>query len=427
MKIASLGRRCRLGIATAVLLAAGGCGGKDEPSAASSPSSAAGAPAEPSISGRGNHNCVLAEPEPFTCWGYNIEGQLGIGTTKNSTVPVPVDGLDFGIRAFSAGEGPTCAVTTEGGVKCWGKNDSGQLGNDSTISSSTPVDVAGLSSGVTAVSAGVDHACALLEDGGIKCWGANKAGQLGDGTTDNSSVPVEVDGLGEDAVAIAVDFGSTCAITSGGGVKCWGSNTNGQLGNGTTDDSSEPVDVKGLDSGVAAIDANGRHACAVTEDGAVLCWGSNMVGQLGNGSTDDSDEPVEVSGLGSGVTAISTGSGHSCALTDAGAVTCWGFNEAGGLGNGSTKNADIPVAVDGLDSGVIAITTGNAHSCALTDSGIKCWGYNGYGGLGVGTTDNATRPVDVVLGKAVPAGPMGPAVPDEPSPSESPSADHAGH
>jgi alpha-tubulin suppressor-like RCC1 family protein len=372
------------------------------------------------ISGRGNTTCVLTDTRPLTCWGYNTEGQLGIGTTTNSKVPVAVAGLDLGVRAVSAGEGPTCVVTTAGGVKCWGQNAAGQLGNGTTTSSASPVDVAGLASGVTAVSSGVDHACALSGDGTVRCWGSNTAGQLGDGTTTDSARPVEVTGLGSGAIAVTAGFGTTCAVTTEGAAKCWGSNVSGRLGNGGTSDSKVPVGVKKLGSGVVAIDANGGHACAVTERGAALCWGSNRVGQLGDGTTDDSDVPVEVKGLASGVTAISAGSGHTCALTETGAVKCWGFNEAGGLGNGRTKDSDVPVDVDGLDGGVIAITAGNAHSCALTESAVKCWGYNGYGGLGNDSTTNSPRPVDVAAPGAAGPEPTSPVETREPRASHSP-------
>jgi alpha-tubulin suppressor-like RCC1 family protein len=423
----SLGPCRRVGIAVALLVLASACG-KDEPAAAPAPTAVA-EPAKPAISGRGNTNCVLTGTTPLTCWGYNAEGQLGIGTTKNSTVPVTVTGLPDGIQALSAGEGPVCVVTAAGGVKCWGKNEQGQLGDGTTKSSGTPVDVTGLSSGVTAVSAGVDHACALSDDGTVRCWGANTVGQLGDGSTKNASVPVEVKDLGK-AVAVTAGFGATCAVTTDGAAKCWGSNTYGQLGDGTGEDSPVPVAVEGLGSGVQAIDANGQHACAVTEGGAARCWGSNRVGQLGDGTTDDSEVPVAVDGLDSGVTAIATGSGHSCALTEAGAVKCWGFNDAGGLGNGKTKNSTVPVAVAGLDQGVVAVTAGNAHSCALTETDVKCWGYNGYGGLGNDSTDNETRPVEVAAATLSTEGPMGPQMPGRPEASESPSpdqGDHGGH
>jgi alpha-tubulin suppressor-like RCC1 family protein len=264
---------------------------------------------------------------------------------------VQVSGLT-GVTAVSVGGDSSCAVTAGGGVECWGDNTYGELGNNSTTNSSVPVRVSGLTSGVTAVSAGGGFACALTMSGGVECWGENNAGELGNNSTTNSSVPVQVSGLtGVTAVSAGSGYVSACAVTAGGGVECWGDNAYGELGNNSTTNSSVPVQVSGLTSGVTAVSVGQASACAVTAGGGVECWGTN----IGNNSTTTqcsgspcSLTPVQVTGLTSGVTAVSAGVGFACALTAGGGVWCWGDNEFGQLGNNSTTGSSVPVQVAGL-------------------------------------------------------------------------------
>ena len=346
-----------------------------------------------------SHTCSLTTAGGVKCWGANTYGQLGDGSTTSRLTAVDVTGLASGIQAIAAGGEHTCALTTASGVKCWGINYYGQLGDGSTTSRFAPVDVNGLSSGLQAISAGGSHTCALTTAGGVKCWGYNYYGQLGDGSTTYRTAAVDVTGLATGLQAIALGGLHSCALTTAGGVKCWGYNANGQLGDGSTTQRTTAVDVTGLATGLQAIsiggDASSSHSCAITTSGAVKCWGSNDYGQLGDGSTTSRLTAVDVTGLATGLQAISLGGLHSCALTTAGGVNCWGFNDSGQLGDGSTNSRLTAVDVTGLATGLQAIALGSAHTCALTTAGgVKCWGYNFNGQLGDGSTTQRTTPVN---------------------------------
>jgi alpha-tubulin suppressor-like RCC1 family protein len=322
-------------------------------------------------------------------WGYNGEGQLGIGTTISSTVPVEVTGLS-GVTAVVGGANHSLALRNDGTVWAWGSNGSGQLGDGTTANSDVPVEVSGLS-GVTAVAAGGYHSIALKNDGTVWTWGYDGYGQLGNGTAVDSNVPVEASGL---SGVIAVTGGAlhSLAVKSDGTVWSWGYNGFGQLGNGTTIDSNVPVQVSGL-SGVTAVAGGAYHSIARANDGTVWTWGYNGYGQLGNGTTIDSNVPVRVGGL-SGVTTVAAGAFNGLALL-AGTVWTWGRNNDGQLGNGTTTDSAVPVEVSGL-TGVAAVAAGALHGLALgTDGTVSSWGYNGYGQLGNGTTTNRDVPVTV--------------------------------
>ena len=342
------------------------------------------------------YTCALTSAGGVLCWGENISGQLGDGTTTDRTTPVDVVGLTSGVAAVSAGGYHTCALTTTGGLKCWGRNLFGQLGDGTTTNRTTPVDVVGLTSGVSAVSAGEDHTCALTTAGGVECWGRNNHGQLGDGTTTDRTTPVDVVGLPSGTAVVSAGLTHTCVVTTAGGAKCWGDNVFGQLGDGTTVDRVVPTDVTALTSGAAAVSAGFRHTCALTTAGGAKCWGSNFVGQVGDGTTTDRTEPVDVTALTSGVAAVSAEILYTCAVSTAGGAKCWGRN-GGKLGDGTTTDRTTPTDVVGLTSGVAAVAARHLHTCALTTAGrLKCWGDNFFGQLGDGTTTDSSTPVDVL-------------------------------
>jgi len=350
------------------------------------------------ISAGADHNCAVTTGGGTKCWGANYDGQLGDNSAVLRSMPVDVLGFASGAVVVKAGGLSSCALTTANGVKCWGGNGSGQLGNGTTSSQLVAGDVYGLTSGVSAISVGAAHSCAVTAGGVAKCWGANFIGQLGDNSIIDRDVPTDVVGLGQGVSTIAAGSAHTCALTSVGGLKCWGNNSGGSLGNNSNINSPVPVDVAGLNTGVSAIAVSGHGAtCALTNAGGVKCWGANFAGQLGDNTTTDRLIPVDVSGLSSGVTAIAIGEHHTCALTNAGVVKCWGWNFAGQLGDNTRVDRLTPADVSGLSSGVIAIAAGADDTCALTVSGaVKCWGTNSSGQLGIGTAGMRPFP-DFVL------------------------------
>jgi alpha-tubulin suppressor-like RCC1 family protein len=359
-----------------------------------------------SLAPGGAHTCALTTTGAALCWGYNDSGQLGDGTTTDRRTPAPVSSLGSGVAALAAGGYHTCALTAVGAVLCWGLNNLGQLGNGTTGLENnrlTPAPVSGLGSGVTALATGDYHTCALTAAGGVLCWGANYGGQLGDGTTTDRLIPTPVSGLDSGVAAITAGSSHTCALTAVGDVLCWGSNHSDELDNGTSgleNNRLTPTPVSGLGSGVAAITAGGYHTCALTAAGGVLCWGANYGGQLGDGSAADRLTPAPVSGLASGVAAITAGGYHTCALTAADGVLCWGSNWSGQLGDGTTTDRLTPAPVSGLGSVVTAIAAGGEHTCALTAAGaVLCWGSNWSGQLGDGTSgleNNRPTPTPVL-------------------------------
>ena len=282
-------------------------------------------------------------------------------------------------------------------MRCWGDAPQGQLGNgiiDSTSAGtfSTPVEVQGITSGATAISSFSDHTCAVVS-GGVKCWGANDYGQLGTGTASATptatAVSVALPG-GFTASKIAVGDVTSCALSPGGAVKCWGRNDYGQLGNNTTVDSNpSPVDPIGLTSGVSAIGAGRYHVCAALTAGGAKCWGGNLFGEQGIGTTGSGEHsPVTVTNL-TGLTATGVGAGDStsCLVINNGTLRCWGKDYYGELGNGlSGFNQDqlAPVTVSNVSSGATAISGGYSFTCAIISGGAKCWGSNFYYVLGGG-------------------------------------------
>ena len=352
------------------------------------------------------HTCAVHATGEVSCWGDDSSGELGNGETADSVPePVKVIGLDDAVDV-AAGDWHTCALRSTGAVSCWGRNRDGQLGNDDMgIDSYVPVSVRGISDAVS-VSANGEHSCAAHATGEVSCWGDNWQGELGNGESGpgaESAVPVKVSGI-SDALVVAIGYDHTCALREGGKVSCWGNNELGQVGNGrdfvaeTLSDSfiADPSEVVSLDDAIA-ITAGSSSSCAVRETGEVSCWGSNSFGQLGNSEVhSESPSPVSVSGIDDAV-GVAAGGGHTCAVRQGGAVSCFGSNIYGELGNGQSgrftseqvKTAGISDAVD--------LSSSLSHSCVLHSSGeVSCWGsfWKGYAG-DIATGDTPPVPIKI--------------------------------
>ncbi|GEM_PF-7077497 len=450
-----------------------------------------------------NHSCALLNDGTVKCWGRNYNGQLGDGTTTQSNVPVSVLGLTDVVGIY-ARESVNCAVLSSGVINCWGENNYGQLGDgtkvdkniptlvnnfsspnqiyfssgDSTcfvinntlkcigqdhsnffygdnisggiktipvyISSITdvnelvssvdnttcyinngglkcfngyylgvvptpsntliPVTPTGLGSGVSKTSCGESFCCALIDDGTVKCWGSNSSGQLGDGTLNTISIPTAVPGL-SNIIDIATGSSHTCVLISDGTVKCFGDNSENQVGIANTEYCTmyggycikTPTLVSGL-SGVTQLSLGRYHSCALLNNSTIKCWGNNGSGQLGDGTTTKRISPVLVSGISNAIK-IKLGYFFSCAILDDNTVKCWGLNSYGQLGDGTTTNRTTPVSVSGLSgvSDLVPVSANLDSICVIMiDKTMKCWGRNSNGGLGNGTRTNSSLPVNVL-------------------------------
>lgn len=374
-----------------------------------------------------NFTCAIRSGGILRCWGHNQNGQLGLSnmeTVGDNEHPDDVPAVDLGTGRtaiqVAAGAEHTCVIVNDGSVRCWGRNGSGQLGRGNSnyiglndTPNATPAVNLGVGRTATALSAGNEHTCALLDNGAVRCWGVGSSGQLGLGNTDGigddetpDTAPTINLGAGRTATAIASGQNHTCAILDTGDARCWGINAYGQLGLGNTNDVGDdetPNSVPSVNVGagrtVTAITAGEYFTCALLDNASLRCWGANWYGQLGQGNgldigDDETVDTIPTVNVGAGRTVISvaTGNNHVCAILDNDSTRCWGYPWAGQLGVGPTTGIgddEAPEAAPTVNLGpgrsARAITGGSEHSCAILDTGdIKCWGNTSFGQLGFG-------------------------------------------
>ncbi len=371
----------------------------------------------------GEHALAVKSNGEIWAWGRNSSGQLGYTTTGIfSSEPTQLT-TPAGAVSVAAGEFHSLALLADGTVRAWGGDGFGELGDGSTDSSGsnsavTPVTPTGLNH-VVAVAAGRNHSLALLSDGTVRTWGRNNGGQLGDNTTDNRDAPISIATL-DSVVALAGGTVHSLALRSDGTIRAWGDNFNGQLGNGTDIFSYTPVLVSSINNAVA-IAAGDLHSLALLGNGAVQSWGNNAFGQLGNGTTTRELSPVAVSGL-TGVRSIAAGLNHSLAALSDGSARAWGADASWQLGNGpdayddpspDPKRQTSPVAVTGLPTAgppsqqAISLAGGFLHSLALLNDGsVMGWGNNDSGQIGNNSNSPSNIPVvSAITGVQVPPAP----------------------
>ena len=367
------------------------------------------------------NTCGISSENKVYCWGNGMYGKLGNNGTTNSSVPVAVStsGLlqNKIIKSISVTNDHSCVLASDDSGYCWGNDLSGYLGtgSSSTHRSSVPVAISmtGLLAGksLKSISVGTSHTCVIASDSRVYCWGYNPDGRLGDGTTTNSpstAVAVSTSGVlaGKTINAVSVQYDHSCVIASDGNAYCWGYGSTGSLGYGSSTSSSVPVAVStaGVLAGksIKSVSTSFSNSCAIASDDNVYCWGAGTYGALGNSSTARSLIPVAVttSGALSGKTVKSMvqGQSHTCVIASDNNAYCWGRNNQGQLGNGTTSDSSVPVAVSmsGLLSGktIKSISAGHAYTCVIaSDNNAYCWGYNGDGQLGNNSTVNSTQPV----------------------------------
>ncbi|MBU1242755.1 hypothetical protein KKD52_01840 [Myxococcota bacterium] len=336
-----------------------------------------------------NHTCAIAADHSLWCWGDNQYGQLGTGDITDSLVPVAVSGMAANVIAVATGGGHTCAIKTGNSLWCWGRNQYGQLGIGSTTDKLTPTLVP--SESFATIRLGSFFSCGIKTNGTVACWGLNASGQVG--LSDNNQHSPYTVGAVSGGLAVGCGGQHACAVNSSGNGYCWGADYIGQLADGTISN-SYPHQV----SIISAVDlALGEtHTCYLSSSAGMFCAGENTSGQLGMGTISSQTSPVAVSGMVNSTRAIDADFKTTCAVKTDGSVRCWGLNDHGQLGTGTLSSSNIPAQVTGLTSGFSVVRVGRYHTCALSDSGyLMCWGENEDGQLGDGTTTDQRTPISV--------------------------------
>ncbi len=333
------------------------------------------------------HTCGVTRAGEILCWGWNANGQVGDGSLENRLAPTRISSAERFV-AVSAGFLHSCGLTTDGKVYCWGANGRGELGDGTSIERLVPVLVQ-TAQRFVAIGTGQAYTCGLTATGEIWCWGEAPVGPVGPSP---AFVPARFAGPG--FVSLTLGYELACARRPDETV-CWGNNNRGQVGDGSTVPRAQPARVA-LAAPLVLVSAGVTHACGLSEVGAATCWGENAAGQLGDSIVDYSAYPLTAA-VGIPLIDLSARSlAHTCGVTDHGDVVCWGGNIVGQLGDGTMQGSAVPIRVL-VSARFTSVVTGHVHTCALTSEGaVWCWGYGRRGQLGDSLGRSSPTPVEVV-------------------------------
>jgi alpha-tubulin suppressor-like RCC1 family protein len=354
------------------------------------------------------HTCAMKVDGTVECWGRNNEGQLGRGTTQNLNNDFPTAVTFAGsVVAIAAGAYHSCALLAGGTIQCWGRNDELQVGNASGASPiSAPTNIRSFAAvPALGIAAGGYHSCAVMSDGTVMCWGDNRNQQVTTGAFASTHTAQTVTGV---AGATTVSAGAyhNCALVGGGGAVCWGYNNDGETGTTTSPSNTVAISAVQIDAATGAgingtSNFGGWHSCAVLTTGAVSCWGHNGFGALGNGTTAPPTPlgtPITASLMGT-ASAVASGGFHTCAIA-AGAVSCWGANDSAQLGRGTIGGTiPIPGVIVGAPSPAMSVDAGGYHTCAVFSGAndVRCWGRNNEGQVGRAANNTSVNTVTTPL------------------------------
>jgi alpha-tubulin suppressor-like RCC1 family protein len=336
-------------------------------------------------------------------WGNNSDAQLGDNTTVTKSSPVQTIAYGTNWKQVAGGQYHSAAIKTDGTLWCWGANYA-QLGDNTNVPKSSPVQTISSGTNWNQVSCGTFHTAAIKTDGTLWCWGANNHGELGDNTTISKSSPIQTIAGGSNWKQVSAGYRGTAAVKTDGTLWLWGRNSRGQIGDNTTDDKSSPVQTIAEGNNWQQVDCGQvyslRITAAIKTDGTLWCWGYNYYGQLGDNTTDNKSSPVQTISSGTNWKQVSCGWTHMAAVKTDGTLWTWGENYAGGLGDNSEINTSSPIQTISSGTNWRQVAAGGNVTLAIkTDGSLWGWGFNYYyPSLGDNTTINKSSPVQTVAG-----------------------------